>query len=137
MRPHPLLDTGRQPPPFLGGENARDDVEGDEPFRCFALAIDSEGDAFAAENALGLARRTGRVFRRQGFQPLFDTRIGLADLATQITHLVEQCAHAPATPNLCSAMKGEFRNAGKKIRRGPHNVPADPAIAEEFGTKRY
>ena len=54
-RPHPLFDAGRKPAPFRGRKHPGNDVEGDEAFGGFVVAIDGEGDALAAETALGLA----------------------------------------------------------------------------------
>ena len=52
-RPDPLLEARRQPLPFARGEDARDDVERDDPLGRFVVAIDREGDAEASEGALG------------------------------------------------------------------------------------
>ena len=52
-RPHALLDAGRKPPPFEGGEDARHDIEGDEAFGGLFGAIDGKGDALAAEQFFG------------------------------------------------------------------------------------
>ena len=50
-----LLEPALQRVPFGGGEDARDDVERDQPLLRVGLAIDREGDADAAEQQLGLA----------------------------------------------------------------------------------
>ena len=52
-RPHPLLEPGREPRPFARGEDARDDVERDDPLGRLLVAIDGEGDAEAAEGGFG------------------------------------------------------------------------------------
>ena len=44
----------RQTPPFGGRDDARNDVEGDEPLGRFIAAVDGEGDAGAAEHRLRL-----------------------------------------------------------------------------------
>ena len=36
--------------PFIGGENTRDDIEGDQPFLSFGIAIDCEGNADTPEH---------------------------------------------------------------------------------------
>src|SRR3546814_9328422 len=54
--PHALFDAARQAPPFTRRDDARDDIEGDQPLVGFILAIDVEGDAGGAEKGLGLLR---------------------------------------------------------------------------------
>jgi hypothetical protein len=51
----------RQLRPFAGRDDARHDVEGDQPFVRLGLAIDVEGDAGAAEEGLGLGRFLAQV----------------------------------------------------------------------------
>ena len=88
-RPHPLLQPGRERAPFGGGDDPRNDVEGDEALRVAALAIHREGDAQAAEQQFGL----GGFFLQGGqwgaFDPLGDLGIGGAgELA--VAHFVER-----------------------------------------------
>ena len=67
-RTHPLRQAARQMLPFLPGQNARNDIKGDQPFRIAAFAIDSEGHADAAKQKLGflaLAFQLGDGRRRQ------------------------------------------------------------------------
>jgi hypothetical protein len=47
--------------PFAGRDDARDDVEGDQPFIRLGRAVDVEGDAGAAEEGLGLGRFLAQV----------------------------------------------------------------------------
>ena len=68
-RPHPLLEPGREPLPFGGGEDARDDVERDDPLGRLLLAIDGEGDAEAAEGGLGGLLAAVELGRRRVGQP--------------------------------------------------------------------
>ena len=49
-----LADAPVQYTPFIGGEDARQQVEGNEPFGIAAFAIDGESDADAPENRLRL-----------------------------------------------------------------------------------
>ena len=76
-RAHALLDAGRQPAPFGGAQDARDDVEGDEPLGGRLVAVDGEGDAGAAEQRLGLAALALEIVDLLGLQPL-DARTGRA-----------------------------------------------------------
>ena len=69
-RLHALLDALGQPPPFGAGNDARHDVEGDQPLGRFGLAIDGEGDAGLAEDALGVAHLFGKPRRILRLQPV-------------------------------------------------------------------
>ena len=73
QRLHPLLDAGRQPPPFGAGNDAGHDVEGDQPLGRFGLAIDGEGDAGLAEHPLGIAHLVGKPRRVLRLQPVVVT----------------------------------------------------------------
>ena len=53
-RPHPLLDAAFEEPPLGGGDDARHEVEGDQPLKRILAAVDGEGDAEPAEKNLGL-----------------------------------------------------------------------------------
>src|SRR5262249_56200267 len=48
-RLHSLLEAAVQDLPFLCGKNARDNVERDQPFLGFGIAMDRKGDADATE----------------------------------------------------------------------------------------
>ena len=54
---HPLLDADCQLAPFGSREDARDDVEGNEPLGGLLCAIDGEGDAEPSEDAFGFLQR--------------------------------------------------------------------------------
>src|SRR5262245_3867202 len=54
-RLHALLEAAAHEIPFGGGEDARDDVEGDQALLRIGLAIDREGDADALEDQVRLA----------------------------------------------------------------------------------
>jgi hypothetical protein len=52
---HPLLDALRELAPFAAGDDAGDDVEGDELFGGVFVAVDREGDAGLAEDVFRVA----------------------------------------------------------------------------------
>ena len=64
-----LLDALRQPPPFGAGDDARHDVEGDQPLGGLLLAIDGEGDAGLAEDTFGVPHLFGEPGRILLLQP--------------------------------------------------------------------
>ena len=80
-RLHPLGNPALQLAPFCRSDDARHDVERDQPFLAVVVAIDVEGDAGAAEEALGLiallAQPAGLLF----VQPLLIVAIGTPDSA--------------------------------------------------------
>ncbi len=55
QRDHPLLDALGEPAPFAGGDDAGNDVEGDEFFGTVGMAVDREGDAGLPEDVFRIA----------------------------------------------------------------------------------
>src|SRR5690606_30211879 len=74
-RLHPLLEPVREPAPFVGREDAGNNVEGDEPLLRRLLAVDGEGDADAAEQKLRLLAPLIKQVRRRIVEPLFQRLI--------------------------------------------------------------
>jgi hypothetical protein len=60
-----------QPAPFRAGDDARHDVEGDQPLFGLLLAVDGEGDAGLAEDAFGVRRRNLLWVRRYLLRPSY------------------------------------------------------------------
>ena len=85
-----LLDALRQPAPFGARKNARHDVEGDQPLGRLFLAIDGEGDAGLAEDALGVAHLFGQPGRVLLFQPAFVSRVRMSETGFLRLHFVER-----------------------------------------------
>ncbi len=87
---HPLAQPGLQPGPLPLGDQARNDVEGDQPLGGLGLAIDGEGNADAAEQDLGLPAPRFQEVRRGAFEPGVDRLIDIADvdLAAPTMHFV-------------------------------------------------
>ena len=54
QRPDALLDAALEQPPFRRGDDARDEIERDQPLERILAAIDGEGDAEPPEERLGL-----------------------------------------------------------------------------------
>ena len=77
-RAHPLREAARQMFPFLPGQDARDDIKRDQPFRVPAFSIDSEGHADAAEQKLGFLALAFQLSDRRRRQPARDFGIGRA-----------------------------------------------------------
>ena len=69
--------------PFAARDDARQDVEGDQPLGRLLRAIDGEGDADAAEQQLGLFAPRGEKFRRGAGKPLRKLLIGNAGRAVR------------------------------------------------------
>ena len=64
-RLHALLEAAPHDVPFLGGDDARDDVERDQALLRLGVAIDRKGDADAAEQKLRLAPAVSRARRAE------------------------------------------------------------------------
>ena len=136
-RPRPLNQALFQRAPFLAGDDARHDVEGDQPLMAFSLAIDGEGDADAAEEQLGLAAARVEELRRGGLDPLIERGVGPARrIAPRLAvHLVErlhalaamrQSGHARAEPvnGAVSPVDGQWARRPKMRRRVRDGCPA-------------
>ena len=72
------------------GDDARHDVEGDQPLGRLVLAIDGEGDAGLAEDALGVAHLFGQPGRVLLFQPAIISRIRMSETGFLRLHFVER-----------------------------------------------
>ncbi len=128
QRLHALRQAARQAVPFAFRQDARDDVEGDQPFRIAALAIDGEGDADAAEQRLrlrALGRQRGQTV---AFDPGGDALIGRPDAARGV-HLVEgtegvaRLGHvgcpAPLLSIPCRGNARSRKGEGRAVQRNP------------------
>jgi hypothetical protein len=88
-RPHALFDAALELGPFPAGDDAGDDVEGDEPLCRLFAPIDVEGDAGQAEHLLGLAlfgAQTGRVFVGE---PVVELGVRRAEPVVSAPHFVK------------------------------------------------
>ena len=68
-RLHPLRQALGQEFPFRGRDDARNDVEWNEPLGVAAVVIDGKGDAGAAEQEFGLAPLQHQEFARHFVEP--------------------------------------------------------------------
>ena len=75
MRRDPLLQPAGEPLPFGAGQDARDDVEGDDALLGLVLAVDRKGDADAAEEELGLQAPVREALRAGGIDPALEDAI--------------------------------------------------------------
>ena len=86
--PHALPQSGRQLAPFLGREDARHDVERDQPLVAVLLAVDGEGDADAVEEAVGLGALLSQRVVGLADQPVGVDGVMRADVPVGRVHLV-------------------------------------------------
>ena len=94
-RAHPLLQALFQQRPFLAGEDAGNDVEGDQPFLGFRVAIDGKGDADPAEQQFGFLAAIFQRVRRRLLEPAGEFLVGRAEVAAGPVHFVERNCHIP------------------------------------------
>ena len=69
MAAHALLEPAPDQVPFRRGQDAREDVERDQPLGRIGVAVDREGDADAPEQELGLAPAVVEHVRRNAAEP--------------------------------------------------------------------
>ncbi|MPL71126.1 hypothetical protein SDC9_16897 [bioreactor metagenome] len=124
-----LLDALLEPAPFELGEDAREHVEGDQPIRVSAFAIDREGDADAAEECLRLGLFQVPQFGRHRSGPVLEPCIGLAD-GSVVIHFVEEVAHGALIPPALLKPYGAVSasGSGAPVSKRPH-----PGIKREHG----
>ena len=94
---HALLEAAPHDLPFLGGDDARDDVERDQALLRLGVAIDRKGDADAAEQELRLAPAVVEHVGRDLAEPVLQLGIGRPHRAGAVLHFVE---HDPARSSL-------------------------------------
>ena len=111
----PLGEAFLQGAPFGARHDARDDVEGDEPFLRVGLAVDGEGDADAAEDQLGLAPPVVEHVRRHLGEPARKLAVGRAHLAVEALHFVEGGNHS-TSPAVEPAPRDGPRTIGASFR---------------------
>ena len=81
--------------PLGRGEDARDDVKGDETLLRLGVAIDRKGNADAAEEMLGFTAAEIEHVWRDFTQPARQLRIGRPDRALAASHFVEHVDPRP------------------------------------------
>jgi hypothetical protein len=81
-----VMDAG----PFLGGQHARNGVEGDQALGAFLIAIDIEGDADAAEQFVRLLMLARQQIGRHGQQPVLVCPVRCANRTVRTLHFVER-----------------------------------------------
>ena len=111
-RLHALLDALRQPAPFGAGDDARHDVEGDQPLGRLRLAVDGEGDAGLAEDALGVAHLFGQPGRVLRLQPAVVGRIWLVAVRNfpAASRRTLPSAYSPVPPFQLASRRKSKRN---------------------------
>ncbi len=85
-----LEQAGLQLAPLGARQNARDDVEGDQPLGAGGAAIDRKGDAQALEQKVGLLALGGEGRVRGIAQPPHHPRIGRTDPPVAAMHFIKK-----------------------------------------------
>jgi hypothetical protein len=112
-RVHPLRQAALHRRPFRLGQDARDDVEGDQALGRFVVAVNGEGDADAAEEQLRLAAAGVEHVGGRRVEPSLEAFVGGAgrgSVGRLPVHLVERPPDHPSPP---------IRHPGSN-RRGKH-----------------
>ena len=93
-----LFEAALERRPLRRAHDARQDIEGNDAFGCFILAIEREGDADAPEHQFRLAAALFEHFGRQILEPRPQMRISLTDFPVRHGHFVKRDRHTLA-PN--------------------------------------
>ncbi len=98
QRGHALTQPFLHVFPLVTGDDARNQVEGDQPLGAGAVlvfgAVDGEGDADAAEDHLRLVATVAHQFLRLRLQPAFVGAVVVPHLAAADAHFIEAGWHA-------------------------------------------
>ncbi len=103
-RLHPLAQAGFERLPFAARDDARDQIEGNQPLGAGQIAVDREGDAHAAKQQVGF-----RALARDGLvalldQPALEARVMRPHDFVVMTHLV---IASHVTPRSFCRIEGE------------------------------
>lgn len=85
-----LSKTAFEPLPFGGGNDARDQVEGEDALRPFGVAIDIEGDALSQEGQVCGTALLFKVLRGEGGEAVQEFAVVGPDLIRFGRHLVKE-----------------------------------------------
>ena len=91
-RLHPLDAAPLDQVPFGAVEDARDQIEGDQPLGRAAFGIDGEGDAEPAEQLLSRVLLGDEGVDREIVEQAGERGIGVPDRAVGLAHLIEEFA---------------------------------------------
>ena len=111
----PLGEAGLELAPFGARDEARNDVEGNEPFGGVLVAVDAKGDADPAEHEFGLGAARGEEFGRCLAEPACDLVIERPGRTAGNPHLVER-RHS-ACPNPIAGAVRPVRRAASVIHQ--------------------
>ena len=89
-RAHALLNPAGQPRPFPPRDDARHQIEGDQPLIGLGLPIDVEGDAGAAKKPLGIGGFLAQIAQILAAKPAVIACIGCARVAAPLVHFIEK-----------------------------------------------
>ena len=81
-----------EPPPFGRRDDARDDVEGDQPLGGVLAAVDGERDAGAAEHRLRLEQLPLQIVELLRAEPLGDGLVGHTHPVAGAVHFIKSRA---------------------------------------------
>ena len=118
-----LLEPGAQDIPFGAGEDARQDVKGNEALLGVGFAVDRKGDADAPEQDLRFAPAVVQHVRPHIGEPAKQLAIGGPKASVAAFHFVERDYHSsPCTPSSPSSRARPDPNC--KPRANPSGIQA-------------
>ena len=135
-RPDPLAQARLQRPPFGRRDDARDDVERDQPLLAGFLAIDGEGDADAVEGEVGFGPLAGDALGRRRPQPFVVVPVMGTDAAVGVDHFVVEVHVGPLAEKSSSRGISSFRATRK--RRSDRAIGGPPrTMAPQYGAHHF
>src|SRR5688572_19627610 len=91
-RPDALLEPALDSPPFLGQDDARDQVEWEDLFDSEWVLVHGEGDALASKRAVRRRLPPCHLVRAQSGEPLRKRQIVRPWFPVRVEHLIPEAA---------------------------------------------
>ena len=133
-RHHALLDAERQPAPFGARDDARDDVERNQPLGGLRVAVDGERNARLAEHAFRVVGLLGEARGILRVEPLLQARVGRPYHVAGLQHFIEWLHRSFLHRSFSPALRMPDRRNECFARNVPCAIPRYPPFCAAPGT---
>ncbi|VWB68839.1 hypothetical protein BSE24067_03238 [Burkholderia seminalis] len=128
QRHHALLDAEREAAPFGARDDARDDVERNQPLGGLRVAVDGERDARLAEHAFRVVGFLGEARGILRVEPLLQARVGRPYHVAGLQHFIEWLHRSFLHRSFSPALRMPDRRNECFARNVPCATPRYPPV---------